>query len=67
MRDRELVDVSKAATLTGLAPATLYKLARQRRLRSFKVLNALRFSKADLAELVIERPPIAEDAAAKAG
>lgn len=66
MESRDLVDIREAERLTGLDKCTLYKLARTQRIRSFKVLTALRFSKADLAELVIERPSIAEDAPAKA-
>ena len=56
--DRHLVDIGAAERLTGLAKATLYKLARQGRLRSFRVLGrALRFERADLLALVEERVP----------
>ena len=55
MPDRALIDVTEASRLIGLAPSTLYKLAYQRRLRSFKVLGALRFDPADLLALVTER------------
>jgi excisionase family DNA binding protein len=51
----DLVDVVEAARLTGLAPATIYKLARTGRLRSFKVLTALRFDRADVLRLVEPR------------
>ena len=62
MEDRDLVDVNDAARLTGLDKATLYKLARQGRLRSFKVLGtALRFERADLAALVEEKVPAAAE------
>jgi excisionase family DNA binding protein len=54
MADHELVDIVKAEQLTGLARSTIYKLARKGRLRSFKVLNARRFSKVDLLALVTE-------------
>ncbi len=54
--DRHLVDIVAAERLTGLARATLYTLARQGRLRSFRVLGrALRFEQADLLALVEER------------
>ena len=55
MTDRELVDIAEAARITGLARSTLYKLVRQGRLRSFKVLNARRFAKADVMSLVVEQ------------
>jgi excisionase family DNA binding protein len=60
MKSRELVDVNEAERLTGLKQQTLYKLARQGRLRSFKVLGrALRFERADVLALVQERPATA--------
>ena len=44
MQDHDLVDVGDASRLTGLDKTTLYRLARERRVRSFKVLGtALRF------------------------
>ena len=56
MTDHDMVTVGEAARLTGLAKATLYKLARQRRIRSFKVLGtALRFDRSDIQSLVEER------------
>ena len=61
MADSELVDVYEGARATGLAPTTLYKLARQRRIRSFKVLSTLRFDRSDLLALVKERPRSAAD------
>lgn len=61
MEKRDLVDVTEAARLTGLDKATLYRLARQRRLRSFRVLGrALRFDRKDLSRLVEEQSPVAE-------
>lgn len=52
-----LIDITEAARLTGLAKSTIYKLARERTLRSFKVLGtALRFDRADVVNLVQERP-----------
>ena len=57
MQDHDLVDVGDASRLTGLDKTTLYRLAREGRIRSFKVLGtALRFERADLLELVEERP-----------
>lgn len=59
MDTQELVDVNTAARITGLDKTTLYRLARERRVRSFKVLGtALRFDRADLLKLVEERPAI---------
>ena len=55
--ERHLVDISEAERLTGLAKATLYKLSRQGRVRSFRVLGrALRFDRADVMALVEENP-----------
>ena len=55
MSSRYLVDVREAVKLTGLDKATLYRLARQGRLRSFKVLGrSLRFERADLLDLAKE-------------
>lgn len=57
MEEHDLVDVTEASRVTGLDKTTLYKLARERRLRSFKVLGtALRFDRADLLKLIEERP-----------
>ncbi len=56
-RDRTLVDATEASRLTGLAKSTLYRLARQGHLRSFKLLNrALRFDRIDLMNLAEEQP-----------
>ena len=52
----KLLSADEAAELTGLHPATLRKMAWQRRIRSFKVLGALRFKQSDLEELIVERP-----------
>ncbi len=52
----KLLSANEAAELTGLHPATIRKMAWQRRIRSFKVLGALRFKRADLEELIVERP-----------
>jgi excisionase family DNA binding protein len=59
MESRDLVDVAEASRLTGLAKATLYKLAHEGGVRSFKVLNrALRFDRRDLLALVQENDPV---------
>ena len=59
MHDHELVDITEASRLTGLDKTTLYRLARERRVRSFKVLGtAVRFDRADLLTLVQERPAV---------
>ena len=52
----KLLTAEEASELTGLHPATLRKLAWQRRIRSFKVLGAVRFKRSDVEKLVIERP-----------
>ena len=51
-----LLTATQAAELTGLSPATLRKMAWQGRIRSFKVLGAIRFKQRDLEELIVERP-----------
>lgn len=56
MTKQDLVSVDEGSRLIGLARATLYKMAYQRRVRTFKVLGALRFDRADLLALVVERP-----------
>ncbi len=52
----KLLSAKEAAELTGLHPATLRKMAWQRRIRSYKVLGALRFRMSDLEALITERP-----------
>lgn len=52
----KLLTAEEAAELTGLHAATLRKMAWQRRIRSYKVLGALRFKQSDLEELIVERP-----------
>ena len=57
MNTQDLIDVNEGSRLTGLDKATLYRLAREGRIRSFKVLGtALRFDRADLLKLIEERP-----------
>lgn len=56
MKERDLVDASEGKRLTGLEKQTLYKLAREGQLRSFKVLGrSLRFDREDLIALVQEQ------------
>jgi len=56
MVSEKLLDAEEAADLIGLHPSTIRKLAWQRRIRSFKVLGALRFKRADLEAIIVERP-----------
>ena len=57
MESHDLVDIAEASRLTGLARPTLYKLAQERRVRSFRVLGrAIRFDRNDLDRLVREEP-----------
>ena len=56
--EETLLTAREAAQLTGLHPATLRKMAWQRRIRSFKILGALRFKRCDLEELIVERPAL---------
>ena len=57
MDTQELVDVNTAARITGLDKTTIYRLARERRVRSFKVMGTVvRFERTDLMKLVEERP-----------
>jgi excisionase family DNA binding protein len=57
MTIHDLVDVREATRITGLDKASVYRLARQGRLRSFKVLGrSLRFDRSDLLGLVEEKP-----------
>jgi excisionase family DNA binding protein len=57
-RQEPLLTASEASRITGLNPETLRRLAWQRRIRSFKVLGALRFKRQDLEALIVERPAI---------
>ena len=57
MREEEQLYTSdEAARITSLSPLTLRKMAYERRIRSYKVLGALRFKKEDLESLIVERP-----------
>ena len=57
----QLLSANQASRLTGLRPQTLRQMAWKRRIRSFKVLGALRFKLADLEELIVERPRMEGD------
>ena len=52
----KLYSAQQASEITSLSPLTLRKMAYERRIRSFKVLGALRFKKEDLQALIVERP-----------
>ena len=57
MREEEqLYTPDEAARITSLSPLTLRKMAWERRIRSYKVLGALRFKREDLESLIVERP-----------
>lgn len=57
MREEGLfLTADEAALITGLRPATIRKMAWERRIRSFKIMGAVRFKRADLEALIIERP-----------
>jgi excisionase family DNA binding protein len=45
---RSLLSVRQVAKLLGVCPATVYALCGQRKLRHFRVLNAIRVDPADL-------------------
>ena len=52
-----LVGIREAGQLTGLDNGTLYKLARQGRVRSYRVLGrSIRFDRSDLEALIRIRP-----------
>ena len=56
MSSEKLLTANQAAEFTSLNVSTLRKLAWQRRIRSYKVLGALRFKKSDLEGMITERP-----------
>ncbi len=61
MEDQEnFLTAEEAAHITGLRPATIRKLAWERRIRSFKILGAVRFKREDLEGLIIERPAVGQ-------
>ncbi len=56
--NEKLLKADEAAQLVGLHPATIRRLAWQGRIRSYKVLGALRFRRQDVEELIVERPAL---------
>lgn len=58
MSKEPFVTANQAAEITGLSASTIRRLAWERRIRSFKVLGALRFKRADLEALIVERPAL---------
>ncbi len=54
----KLLNAGEVADLTGLSPSTIRRMAWQRRIRSFKVLGAVRFKRADLEAIIVERPAL---------
>lgn len=54
--DDNLLDANQVSELTGLHVGTVRRLAWQRRIRSFKVLGALRFKRSDVEKIIQERP-----------
>ena len=58
MQHTDLVDINEAVRVTGLHSQTIYRLAREHRIRSFRVLRRrVRFERQDLTALVSERSP----------
>ena len=57
MRQEELfLTADEGALIVGLRPSTLRKMAWERRIRSFKIMGAVRFRRSDLEALIVERP-----------
>ena len=56
MTEEGFLTAEQAAELTSLRPATLRKLAWEGKIRSFKILSAVRFKRSDLEALIVERP-----------
>ena len=56
LKEETFLTADEAAQITGLHPTTIRKLAWERKIRSYKILNALRFKRCDLEELIVERP-----------
>ena len=55
---KRLIDANEGAVITGLRPETIRRLASQRKIRSYRVLGALRFRVEDLQKLITERPAL---------
>jgi excisionase family DNA binding protein len=58
--DRDLITAAEACRLCGLTKPTIYRLAREGRLRSFQVLSAVRFDRQDVLDLAKPRTPDAD-------
>lgn len=57
MREEALfLTADEGALIVGLRPSTLRKMAWERRIRSFKIMGAVRFRRSDLEALIEERP-----------
>jgi len=52
----KLLSANEGAEITSLHPNTLRRMAWEKRIRSYKVLSALRFKRSDLEALIVERP-----------
>ncbi len=61
MQEENFLTADEAAQITGLHPTTIRKLAWERKIRSFKVLGAVRFKRSDLEQLIVERPARTSD------
>lgn len=56
MHSPDLVDVNEGTRVTGLKPQTIYRLARQGKIRKFRVLRrSVRFDRRELLALIAER------------
>ena len=61
MQEKALfLTADEAALIVGLRPATLRKMAWEQRIRSFKIMGAVRFKREDLEALIIERPAVGQ-------
>ncbi len=56
MKEERLLTAEQAAQIVGLRPATIRKLAWERKIRSFKIFGAIRFKRSDVEALIVERP-----------
>lgn len=54
----DLLSVTDASALIGWKPASLYRLAWSRGIRTFRVGRSLRFHRDDLLALIEERPAL---------
>jgi len=56
MQEELFLTADEGALIVGLRPSTLRKMAWERRIRSFKIMGAVRFRRSDLEALIVERP-----------